>query len=322
MFKLFISSITPEAVKEYKRIFPDSELNVLLTFAGDKKKNLEIFRDLKAEGKVQSCILDSGAFTLNMTENKSSYSHVNFESFCAYAKRVQMHFDYMINFDSNFSSTGFNDNYKNLLKAKENYGVDLVPVVHDYKEEHGELDCYLNFNFPIIALGYHDKYKKKYFPGLAKKIREAGRKVHLLGLSDFKLLKETVLDFADTSNWAQASKFGYIYYFEDLKNHKQVTLRFQDVGFKERNSIIKFSEYQFKEKFLDFAFSTFGYKYEDLVGHRKDLCRQIVNIHFFLTAQEELRKVYALMEQKETDNKISENQEEESSPENPDDTNN
>ncbi len=291
MFKLYLSSLTSDVIERYKELKPQSELNVLVSYAYKGPDSYKIFKDFQENDLISSVILDSGTFTANMS--KSGNFQIDFDGFLAYAKTFNEYFDYIFNYDTDFAEKGFFTNYEFQKKA-ETEGVQLVPVVHDYLDQYKEVQEYIDEKYPIIALGYHKKNKiLKNIKQQAAKIKSNGLKVHLLGVSDFKILKQVNLDFADTSNWAQGPKFGSVYYFNSSTTDSFDIINFIDNS-ANKKTINLINNYKYRDKFLKYTTEDLGLKYSDLIGHHKNQNRQIVCIDHFIKMQDKLREHYEL----------------------------
>ncbi|MFW5720603.1 MAG: hypothetical protein ACOCXT_06285 [Candidatus Dojkabacteria bacterium] len=287
---MYISSPTIGILRKYKEMFPSHELNILLTYAyrGSNFETLAI--DLKKEGVTNKIILDSGAYTLNKASSQNLKTTFNgFKRFC---KDHCEDFEYIFNYDEDFNSDGFYTNNEKQIELDE-LCHKIVPVVHDYKEEYGEVDHYINNKYPIISLGYHSKNKNEAnITKLTKKIHNSGLKVHLLGVSDYKIVKKSGVDLNDSSNWAQASTYGYIYLFVQGKEDLEVaTIRFRDyIRNPKDDTMLQYSELSNKDEIESFIYDTFNFTYRDLMGLNRDINRQIINVYYFVQMQDIIRK--------------------------------
>jgi hypothetical protein len=229
--KIYLSSFKLDILLAYKELYPNSEINVLISYAMRDKDFSEMMG--KNRDKISSLILDSGAFTKNAIKNREIAEAIDIQGFKAFclANNNKSCFDFIFNFDEDFSDHGFEVNYRNQLEL-QNAGIDVVPVVHDYLAETEELDVYLKEKYPIIALGFSKMNKNaKNILAISKKIKDAGLEVHLLGKSSYsELQKVRNVDYNDSSNWAQATRFGFIYYWNRHrpKGKEEDTIRFKD----------------------------------------------------------------------------------------------
>lgn len=189
--KIYLSSFSFDVLKEYRAMFNDSEINVLLSYGTTNSDYYDMI--VKNRNLISSLILDSGAFSLNNIEGGDG-KPITFEGFIEYCKAFNDKFDFIFNFDSDFSLGGYENNYKNQLKLEQN-GINVIPVVHDYLgEETPELDDYLQ-KYELLSLG-KSKHKdnKSDLKKTVIKIKQSGKKVHLLGVNAYNRLKDLPVD--------------------------------------------------------------------------------------------------------------------------------
>jgi hypothetical protein len=277
-------------------MFPSSEVNVLISYAmrdSDFSEMMWKYRD-----KISSLILDSGAFTKNIAKNKETADAIDIQGFKAFclANNNKNCFDFIFNFDEDFSDHGFEANYRNQLELLD-AGINVVPVVHDYLEETAEVDVYLKEKYPIIALGYSKKNKtSKNIISVSKKIQEAGLQVHLLGKSSYsELRKYRNIDYNDSSNWAQAVRYGYIYYWNKhrIAGKEEDRIRFKDKQWKSKEDIPYFEEYENRQKLEQYLKNELGITYKKLYGHNAHFYRSLVNAHYYVNLQDRLRDIFS-----------------------------
>lgn len=95
IMNIYLSSFTVKHLDMFMERFPDAKLNVLLSY-GLKNKNM--FRFIKQyRSRINSLILDSGAFTLNMAKNKSTRNKIDFMGYRDFLKRFAKDFDFVFN---------------------------------------------------------------------------------------------------------------------------------------------------------------------------------------------------------------------------------
>jgi len=288
----YLSSFDLDVLKEYKKAFPNSELNVLISYGtvtSDYYDMMVTYRD-----KISSLILDSGAFTYNFASS-SVREKIDLDGFKNYCLEFQSQFDFIFNFDSNFTETGYIENCRN-QKILEDAGIrNLVPVVHDYTGKYTDEVGEFIKNYDIISLGSSPfKGDKDVVNGIVYRIKDAGKKIHLLGVSSYGRIKDLPIDYNDSSNWAQAQKFGYIYYWNSkTPNNPEVMLRFNDHEQKnENNQLIYFEDYEYRDDVEDYLKNSLNIRYIDLYGHYSTLNRQIINTHYFVKLQDHVREAH------------------------------
>ncbi|MYL84057.1 hypothetical protein GTA51_13055 [Desulfovibrio aerotolerans] len=291
--KIYLSSFDLNVLLKYKEMRPEAELNVLLSYGtvkGDYYDMIVTHRD-----KINSLILDSGAFTYNYAK-ESLREKIDLDGFACYCQTFNNQFDFIFNFDKNFKATGYDDNCKCQKQLEEKGIKNLVPVVHDYRglntDEVGE---YLK-NYEIISLGMSEDKKDDFVVGgIVKRIKDAGKKVHLLGVSSYNRLKDLPIDYNDSSNWAQAQKFGYVYFWNYPYNpdKAEIMLRFRDSEpDREDNKLIYFEDYDYRPEVEQYIKNELSITYRDLYGHNATFCRQLVNTHYFVTLQDHVRAAH------------------------------
>lgn len=277
------------------KLQPKSELNVLISYgtrAGDYSKMIFDNRHL-----INSFALDSGTFSLNNPNQQGkSINLEGYKAFCTPSVRKQ--FNLIFNYDEVFTKDGFNINLEN-MRELEDAGIDVVPVVHDYSGEiFKEIEFYLEMNYPVIALGSSsDKNKKSIVQDAVLRITNGGAKVHRLGISSFQRLLETPVHYCDSSSWSQYVMFGDVCFWNQKKsgNNKTDIIYIDDtidISGSKKPKGVDLEKYDYKESFLDYIQNDLGLDRADLFGHELHLNRSLVNIHYFIRIQTELRKLY------------------------------
>jgi hypothetical protein len=278
--KIYLSSLPLNLIEEYKKIKPESELNVFISYAYRNKEFKSILGDKRH--LINSIVLDSGTFTKNMAKNTKLTSKITFEGFKVFASRFGHHFDFIFNYDDDFDDDGVYENVKRLNELRE-VGVNAVPVVHDYLNEHNEIERYLKDGHPIIALGYSKNRNRKNLKKATKTINDHGVDVHILGMSTLQGLKECQPEYCDSSNWVQSVRYGYMYFLDN--NLKEIKIRFKD--YTETNGGFPLlEEHPLKSEILQYVKDELGFKYTDLYGSSKNFVRSLINIHHFVKTQE------------------------------------
>lgn len=289
--KIYLSSFDLQVMLQYKRLFPNSELNVLLSYGTANPSYFEMMEDYR--DKFSSLILDSGAFTLNNMTNENS-KVVDLNGFKDYCLTFKDKFKFIFNFDSDFSEDGYEINCKNQLYLKQ-HGIDTVPVVHDYEGKNvDEVGDYIS-KHEIISLGYSKhKRDKKIVKPIVERIKNASKKVHILGVSSYNFIKDVPIDFNDSSNWAQAQKFGFMYFW-DMDHNKtkpEVTLRFRDYEPDRDDSMPYFEDFIRRDIVEKYIKDELGINYNDLYGRNDTLMRQLINTHYFVKLQDHVREAH------------------------------
>jgi hypothetical protein len=291
--KVYLSSFDLDVLLEYRRLKPEAEINVLLSYG---TVNNNYYDMIVTHGdKIDSLILDSGAFTYNFA-NEFSRQKIDLDGFKYYCKTFNKCFDFIFNFDVNFTDSGYSENCMN-QKVLEEMGIEnVVPVVHDYLGENTDEVGEFIKKYERISLG-SSKYRtdKKIVSEIVTRIKDAGKKVHLLGVSAYNSIKDIPLDYNDSSNWAQAQKFGYIYFWNKPydPDKPDIMLRFRDSEIDNPNNTLKyFEDYDHREEVEKYIKDELGITYRDLYGHNSTFCRQLVNTHYFVKLQDHVREAH------------------------------
>lgn len=291
--KIFLSSFDLDVLLEYRTLKPDAEINVLLSYGtvnGDYYDMVVTHRD-----KINDLILDSGAFTYNFA-GEAARQKIDLDGFKCYCKTFNKQFNFIFNFDINFSDHGYDENCRN-QDVLEKAGIErVVPVVHDYLGKNTDEAGEFIKRYPLISLG-SSKYRtdKKVVAKIVKRIKDAGRKVHLLGVSAYNSIKDIPIDYSDSSNWAQAQKFGYIYFWNQPydANTPDIMLRFRDKEIdNQNNTLTYFENYPHRGDVEKYIKDELGITYRDLYGHNSTFCRQLVNTHYFVKLQDRVREAH------------------------------
>ena len=291
-FKLYLASFNKKTLLEYKRLYPESEVNVLLSYG---TRHNDYFDMLSTERrKIGSIILDSGAFSKNFSR---STEHITLPGFIAYCKHLGQYFDFIFNYDEDFNMDGFETNLKNMKKL-EKEGINVVPVAHDYiSAKVPEIEYYIRRKDPIIALGYSDHKRTNKWNNIKKavmKIVNAGLNVHLLGFTSASIVGKLPVKYCDSSSWAQEGMYGNILWWNPYKTGENKTdrIRFLD----KENTHVKWKHhignYKWKKEFEQYLKDELEMSKIDVYGHNKEFKRQIANVHYFVKLQSKIRKMH------------------------------
>jgi len=296
--QIYLSSFRAKSLMLYRSYphFEDSEVNILGSYG---TANSDYHQVLYEHPELfNNAILDSGAFTINNPNNKSVNNRLTLEGFKVYSKHTKDKFKFIINYDEDFTTNGFEKNHEN-LKELEKAGIAVIPVIHDYEAENfDEIDFYLRHGYDLIALGYavHKKSKVK---ESVKRITKYGCRVHVLGITAYDDLKDLPVHFCDSSNWTQAVMFGYIYYWNEKKKLKKQsvqdktdTIRFWDKDDQDGKPGYYYNDYPFKSDLDHYLKKLFGFTWVDLYGPEKHVNREVVNIHYHVFLQHKLREYH------------------------------
>ena len=285
---IYLSGFSTRELEEYIKRVPQAKLNVLLSY-GLKNSDYRNFLE-KSHENINSVILDSGAFTANFSSKPQDLSFIfqGYKSFCQYYANS---YDFAINYDLDFGKGDYSNNYKYLDELRK-AGINVVPVVHDYTGD--EVDLYLNGDYKIIATGYSEEEKtKNNLAELAKKIYDAGRKVHALGVSNFSWLATTPIHYSDSSSWAKYSAYGFMPFWNSALTSQDKThiIKFTDFK-KQYTEKHLYSNYAYKQDLEKYLHDRLGYKYIDLLSPETNR-RRIVCIDYYVQLQDVLTRLHA-----------------------------
>ncbi|GAB4490104.1 MAG: hypothetical protein OHK006_22520 [Thermodesulfovibrionales bacterium] len=201
-----------------------------------------------------------------------------------YLKRYGCHFDYYFNLDSDFEPTGYGNNIFN-QKRMEDAGLRPVPVIHDLYGP--EIDYYIQQKYPIVAIGSKQSKNLLQLHIAVKKIYRAGIKVHLFGSTSYELITGAPIFFCDSSSWAQTGAFGHINYWNPQKMAPDKTDRIYIGEYIKNNDkdAHLFMTYKHKAELKEYL-KSMGITYADLMGKGGALCKQIVNLHYYMTLEQ------------------------------------
>lgn len=270
--------------QRYKLLFPNEKLNILISYGIHDKKYI----NMKPEehGNINSIVCDSGVFSKNPKP---------LDDFIGFCKPLLNQFGFFINYDEDFTINGFQKNYSNLKHNEEN-GIDVVPVVHDYESEIvDEIAIYLKEKYPIIALGAFkdknnkDRKNKQNITRAVNRIVDGGAKVHLLGVTDYHILKDIPVHFCDSTSWTKQQEHGRILWFNTHCNAHNTIYIPDKIKYLPKNKkqyIGNYKYYNFFEAYLD----SLGLQITDLLGYGRTSYRKLLNMHYFVKLQEILRE--------------------------------
>ncbi|HBT88144.1 MAG TPA: hypothetical protein DEB50_06660 [Desulfobacter sp.] len=296
--KIFLSSFTLRVLLAYKSLYPNAEMNVLLSFgtrSQDYYNMIITYRDM-----ISSLICDSGAFTKNFANAKTA-AKISLDGFIAFAKQpfIRKAFDFIFNYDENFNLDGFETNLRNMWKMK-NADIDSVPVVHDYLGVvFNEIEYYLQKGYKLIALGYSEHKMtdgKDNIQAAVSRIVSKGSRVHLLGISSYDILADNPIHYSDSSSWAQEGLYGNILWWNPNKpskgENKTDRIRFLDRENSHKRHNRHIGNYPYVEELQVYLKDQLGMTLLDLCGHDKEFNRQLVNVHFFVELQDRVREAH------------------------------
>ena len=124
--KIYHASLSLKILKRYYET-PGALLNVLLSVTYNQQEFPGFL--IKCRHMIDSLIADSGAWSVGIGK-----SNLTIEALIAHLKTCGHHYDMYFNFDTDFSTIGFENNIANQLKM-EKAGLKPVPVIHNYFDQ-------------------------------------------------------------------------------------------------------------------------------------------------------------------------------------------
>lgn len=294
--KLYLSGMKLDVLLEYKKLHPESEVNVLLSYGTRESNYPQMFTTHR--DKISSLILDSGAFTKNFSQSDRTAA-ISLSGYMTFLKYNYEYFDFAFTYDQDFNIAGFDTNYP-IMKKIISAGYPIVPVVHDYiGEERDEVSVYVEERHPIIALGFSKHKKQNAIDNIktaTKPILAAGLKIHLLGLTSLEVHSNVPVHYSDSSSWAQEGMFGCTVWFNpkqsEDKDFGQSRMYFKDKDKSSRDKATILDNHPDRDVYLEYVKNQLGLTYDDLYGHFCDFNRQLVNVHYFIQLQDKIRTIH------------------------------
>ncbi|MCE5264421.1 MAG: hypothetical protein LLG97_12920, partial [Deltaproteobacteria bacterium] len=205
--KIYQASLFLNVLKRYSELFPDEPLNVLISLAYNESERKGFIKDYRH--LIASLIADSGAWSV--AQGKST---LTLREVASHLLIWGKHYDHYFNFDTDFSTEGFNNNIANQV-ALEHVGLTPVPVVHNF--HNNEIEFYVKSRkYDWLALGSSQASNFKDIKYAVDKIKRWGNpsiKIHWFGGSKFDWLCELPIASCDTTSWAATGMYGSIMYW-------------------------------------------------------------------------------------------------------------
>lgn len=314
---IYLSSMTKSAFKAFSSKFPDIKLNILLSYGLVQDKSYFAF---DVRDKIGSLMLDSGTYTLfNKERNQDnidpetriSDETMTVDGYKEYLTKYDISewFDTIMNFDRDFNDNeqAFITNNKNLEYLKEGTKLDPIPVIHHFSGD--EAKYYLEKDHGLIASGsaWYGRYTKEALDEdnekLFVKAFNAGKRVHYLGWSNFKLAYYPIFG-CDSTTWTLEAKYGKVKYWNEEKElkegHEDKT---ETIWVDEKRDVEKYTNKEKKineqkkkgleekrQQFYEYLKKTFDMKPTDLgKGKRSNhLNCQVVNIYYMAMLEKKI----------------------------------
>jgi hypothetical protein len=170
-------------------------------------------------------ILDSGIFTYlngkdtkNVDWEKYIYDYGNFVKLHNIKNYVEVDIDQIV---------GLKEVERLRAKLEKQVGWQSMPVWHINRGYENWLQTCTDYNYVCFGAFITDNLKEDKYPFIRKFIYDADKldcRVHGLGMTTYKWLKQLPFYSVDSSTWIAGARFGYIQYFKDgeiLNRNKQ-----------------------------------------------------------------------------------------------------
>lgn len=284
--KIYLASLSLDILLKYHKLYPQKKLNVLRSFGVPSRENEGFLKTHRQ--KIDSLILDSGTYTLNNRRSKDGII-VSLEGYKKYALAFGHYFDFIFNFDSNFTEDGFETNIDNQRRLEE-AGLHPVPVVHDIYGD--EVDYYIEKKYPLVAIGSFQITGIDSLQMVVEKLHRAGIQIHLFGNTNFEFLSLLPIHSCDSTSWAKTAGFGEIKYWNPKKQGMNKT---DDIYLEEfMNDLAKkpnrISAYKYREDFEEYLGRELGLTLEHL--YKGKFYQWLANTHFFAGLEERINAIH------------------------------
>lgn len=279
--KIHLSSLYPIILDKYYEML-NQEVNALLSYALLDSDTTEMI--YRKSNKITSLILDSGAWT-----DQKSANPTNIDEYINYLLVSGKNYDFYFNLDQDFDENVFSSlNLTHLLKM-ENAGLTPVPVIHSLYD--GEIEYYLQRNYPIVALGssYATRLDALKFV-FDKFSKSPATKIHIFGTTNYKNLIEVPVYSVDSSSWGTSGKYGELIYWNPESDKIDKTERIYIGGYyrPHHEPEYHFVTYYCRKQLEEYLEKTFHFTYEDFLGTNGYYNLQIVNMHHHVELEKKI----------------------------------
>lgn len=194
---------------------------VLESFYYLRKSNEAALKKTMAYIKSDDCkmfLLDSGAFTyMEQAKNSKDKTTDNFEQYvreyAAFINKWDIQYFFEMDIDVIVGIEKVEE-YRRLLE--ELTGKKSVPVFHLSRGKDYWLRMIKEYDYVAVgglAIKTFPQNKYQYLKWFIKTAHEHGTKVHGLGFTKTRLMKEYTFDSVDSTTWINSSKFGVVKVF-------------------------------------------------------------------------------------------------------------
>ena len=285
--KIFHSELTAKVVLKYRQLQPHRKIRALISYAYRTKHHRDLLFGHRQ--MTDELIMDSGTFTLHSNRKKYQNS-VTFDGYKSYMRQFAGKVDFYFNFDEDFSTDGFDINFRYQLEL-EKAGLKPVPVVHDCYGH--EIQTYIDRGHDLVAIGSGELRRagldqlRDIVDGLYRK----GVKVHFLGCTEYQKLAYLPVYSADSTTWNRTGALGRIFYWNPERvGYKKLDKISLDEKTPKRHVRHHIRDYPFRKRLEEYLYQELKLSIDDLLGKDRYLNRSIVNLHYFVLLEELIRR--------------------------------
>jgi hypothetical protein len=271
---LYLSTLDSRRLNHYYEII-GQKVSALLSYALLGSDASEMIKELGH--RLNSLILDSGAWT----DQRSPFP-TDIDEYINYLAAAGKYYDFYFNLDQDFNENVFSGtNLKNLLKLEE-ARLKPVPVIHSLYT--GEIEYYLNREYPVVALGSSYATRLDALKLVFERFEKYPTvKIHIFGTTNYGNLIEVPVYSVDSSSWGTQGKFGNICYWnpESDKLDKSEEIYIGGYYHSDEQPKHRFVTYYCKQQLEEYLEKTFHFTYQDLLGDGGYYNMQVINIHHY-----------------------------------------
>jgi hypothetical protein len=278
---IYLSTLDSRRLCHYYEIIRQ-KVSALLSYALIGSDAFEMVKTHK--DKLKSVIFDSGAWT----DQRSPFP-TDIDEYIGYLSVASGYYDFYFNLDQDFNEDIFSSlNLTNLLEM-EKAGLTPVPVIHSLYT--GEIEYYIDREYPIVALGssYATRLDALKFV-FDKFSKHPNVKIHIFGTTHYENLIEVPVYSVDSSSWGTQGKFGNIVYWNPESEKVDKTEEIYVGGYyhPDKPAMHDFVTYWCRRQFEEYLQDTFNFTHQDLLGDDGYYNMQVVNMHYYVELEKKI----------------------------------
>ena len=201
-------------------------------------------------------LLDSGAFTfMGGFDFRNNQGNTNFEEYIErYAdfinrNKVEKYFELDVDVCVGYEKV---KEYRRTLERLTNR--QPIPVWHSTRGKDDFIRCCEEY--PYVALGgivggEWSASAEKYIPWFISTAHRHNAKIHGLGYTKLKQLREYHFDSVDSTAWTTGNRFGYLYYFDGTTMQKRTAPPGHRIGNSKAAALHNYTEWIKFQKYAD-----------------------------------------------------------------------